>query len=117
MGRTDSEPRQGARLIFMGEAALTEGFRLIGFETFPDASSKELDLVLGELQQSRATAFLVLDGSFSECCSTRLRQVRAEGGRILVAEVPMLRDPTGFRSVIDDQVRLLLGGADIDQPE
>jgi vacuolar-type H+-ATPase subunit F/Vma7 len=101
----------------MGEAALTEGFQLIGFETFPDASAEELDSLLGELQQSRLPAFLVLDGSLSECCSLRLRQVRAEGGRILVTEVPTLSDPEGFRNVIDDQVRLLLGGAELDPAE
>jgi len=111
------EPRKGARLIFMGEAALTEGFRLIGFETFPDASCKDLDALLGELQESRDTAFLVLDASFSECLSVRLRQVRTEGGRILVTEVPRLRDPSEFRNVIDEQVRVLIGGVDLDQAD
>jgi vacuolar-type H+-ATPase subunit F/Vma7 len=117
MGQVGSESRQSARLIFMGQAALTEGFRLIGFETFPDASAEQLDTVLGELQQSRAPAFLVLDASLSECCSLRLHQVRAEGGRILVTEVPRLREPEEFRNVIDHQIRLLLGGADLDPSE
>lgn len=103
------------RLIFMGEAALAEGFRLIGFETHPDASEESLDRMLGELLQSRARAFLVLDESLSQCCSVRLRQVRTEGGRIVVTEIPRLSQPDEFRGAVDDQVRSLLGGADLDK--
>jgi vacuolar-type H+-ATPase subunit F/Vma7 len=113
--RTDPGLRGGTRLIFMGEAALTEGFRLIGFETYADASEKDLDRVLADLLQSRARAFLVLDDSLAQCCSTRLRQVRTEGGRIVVTEVPRLREPQEFRGALDDQVRSLLGGADLDR--
>jgi vacuolar-type H+-ATPase subunit F/Vma7 len=111
----DAGLREDTRLIFMGEAALTEGFRLIGFETWPDASERELDQVLGDLLKSRARAFLVLDDSLSQCCSVRLRQVRSEGGRIVVTEVPRLREPQEFRGAIDAQVRTLLGGQDLDR--
>ncbi len=110
----DSGLHPPTRLLFMGEAALAEGFRLIGFETFPDASEQDLERVLADLLHSRARAFLVLDASLSQCCSLRLRQVRSEGGRILVTEVPRLHEPERFRGMIDDQVRMLLGGAELD---
>jgi len=106
---------QPTRLLCMGEAALTEGFRLIGFETFPDASEQALDRVLTELLRSRERAFIVLDASLAQCCSLRLRQVRSEGGRILVTEVPRLHEPERFRGTIDDQLRRLLGGAELDE--
>jgi vacuolar-type H+-ATPase subunit F/Vma7 len=111
----DDSLRRSTRLLFMGEAALTEGFRLIGFETFPDATEEQLEGVLTDLLSSRERAFLVLDASLSQCCSLRLRQVRSEGGRILVAMVPRLHEPERFRGMIDDQVRVLLGGADLDE--
>jgi hypothetical protein len=57
----------------------------------------------------------VLDGSLSQCCSTRLRQVRTEGGRIVVTEVPRLREPEEFRGAVDKEVRSLLGGADLEK--
>ena len=39
-------PVPGTRLIAMGSAALTEGFSLIGFETWPEANEEDLDAEL-----------------------------------------------------------------------
>jgi hypothetical protein len=48
----ETEPLSQARLLFFGERALTEGYGLIGFETFPDATVEQLDRVLTELLQT-----------------------------------------------------------------
>jgi vacuolar-type H+-ATPase subunit F/Vma7 len=107
----ESEPFVRARLLFFGEQALTEGFGLIGFETFPDATAEELDRVLTELVQTRSTALVLLDHRTARLDSRVLPRVRREGGRILVTEVPALRNPDDYHSDIDTQVSLLLGGS------
>lgn len=110
----DTEPLARARLLFFGESALTEGFGLIGFETFPDATVEQLDRVLAELLQTRGTALVLLDQRVAHLGSRMLPRIRKEGGHILVTEVPSLRSPEDYHSEIDDQVSALLGGGSLE---
>ena len=112
---SDTEPLARARLLFFGERALTEGYGLIGFETFPDATVEQLDRVLTELLQTRGTALVLLDQRVAHLGSRMLPRVRKEGGRILVTEVPSLRSPGEYRSEIDNQVSALLGGGSLEE--
>ncbi|MGB1111016.1 MAG: ATPase, partial [Gammaproteobacteria bacterium] len=50
------------RMIFMGDSALANGFRLAGFDVYPDADDTVLDALLRELRETRQRAFVVLDG-------------------------------------------------------
>lgn len=109
------EPLARARLLFFGERALTEGYGLIGFETFPDATVEQLDRVLTDLLQTRGTALVLLDHRVVGLDSRVLPRVRKEGGRILVTEVPSLSSPGDFHSAIDDQVSALLGGSNLEE--
>ncbi|MCW8907390.1 MAG: ATPase [Sedimenticola sp.] len=114
MNTIDPTPLQEetpTRMLFMGEAALTEGFRLIGFETWADATRQELDELLQGLLKKRQKAFIVLGQALAGCDSALLQQVRAEGGRIIVTQVPSLADPDNFQCEIDDRLQILLGGA------
>lgn len=99
------------RMLFMGEAALTEGFRLIGFETWADATQQDLDQLLESLLRKRHKAFIILGQSLADCDSALLQRVRAEGGYIIVTQVPSLAEPDNFQCEIDDRLQLLLGGA------
>jgi len=101
------------RMLFLGDSALTDGFQLIGFETWPDPSVQQLEEVISELVNTRTNAFVVLDCRLAEKHSRILDRVRAEGGRIVVTEVPPLNEPDRFQSPVDRQVRNLLGP---DQP-
>ncbi|MCP5416717.1 MAG: ATPase [Chromatiaceae bacterium] len=92
------------RLLFLGDAALTDGFQLIGFETWADPSVEALERVLGDLLESRSNAFIIIDNRLAASGSTMLARVRREGGRILISEVPPLNDPEGFHGGIDNQV-------------
>lgn len=102
------------RMLFMGDATLTDGFQLIGFDTVADPSPEELDRTLQTLIDEKQNAFIILDNRLSECGSPILERVRAEGGRIVITEVPPLNAPQQFHCKIDKQVRTLLGYADND---
>ena len=97
------------RQLFLGDAALATGFRLAGFEVYPDADIAKLDDMLDHLMTSRTPAFVVIDQQLAASGSQRLEQVRREGGRILVTQVPALTRPDQMHSAIDDHIRQLLG--------
>lgn len=97
------------RQLFLGEANLATGFRLAGFEVFPDADIDQLESVLEQLMNARTPAFVVIDQGLADADSKRLERVRSEGGRILVTQVPALTRPDHMRSAIDDHIQQLLG--------
>lgn len=97
------------RQLFLGEGTLATGFRLAGFEVFPDADAAQLDRILDELLASRTPAVVVIDQDLAESGSHRIDQVRSEGGRILLTQVPPLGQPQQMRSSVDDHIRSLLG--------
>lgn len=100
-----------ARMIFLGEAALSQGFRLIGFEVFPDPTREDLDRIFGQLIDSQERVFVIIDRKSAQTHCPALERIRAEGGRILVTTVPPLNDPTHFHCVIDGQIQSLLGNS------
>ena len=73
---TDLTP---TRMLFLGDAALTDGFQLIGFETWPDPSAQQLEQVIGELLNSRTNAFVILDCRLAEKNARILEQGEDRG--------------------------------------
>lgn len=116
--RTESEFETqvsgNTRMLFLGDAALTDGFQLIGFETWADPAAEELEKVLEELLESKRNAFIILDTRLSESNSRILERVRREGRRILITVVPPLNDPDGFRCNIDHHVNSLMSNGDLE---
>jgi hypothetical protein len=100
-------------MIFIGSLALSDGFRLIGFETLTDPDAARLDRLIGELLEQRANAFLVIEQSVNALDSKMLELVRREGGRIVLSEVPSLRDPSCLHCELDRKIERLMGSANL----
>lgn len=98
------------RQIFIGGHALTDGFRLIGFETLTDPDLRQLDQLLDELQRQRQRTLLIIEQSVNRIGSKLLNQIRREGGNIVLSEVPSLQDPDDFQNELDAQLKKLTGG-------
>lgn len=98
------------RNIFVGSHALADGFRLIGFETLTDPDRQRLDRLLSELQRERQRTLLIIEQSVTLIDSKLLEQIRREGGRIILSEVPSLHHPDDFHSELDAQLKKLTGG-------
>lgn len=96
-------------LYFLGEAALANGFRLAGFRVYPDAGEEQLDDLLRSLHENRETAFVILDHTLYDSEIEILEELRGEGGRILIAQVPPLHDPRAMHSPVDKRIAQLLG--------
>jgi vacuolar-type H+-ATPase subunit F/Vma7 len=97
------------RLIAMGNRPLMEGFSLLGFETWPNASSEDLDKLLIELLKSDQKAVLLLETHLSQSQSSILTKVRTHGGKILVTEVPAINASHEFHPYVEDLVIQVLG--------
>ena len=97
------------RLIAMGGAELTLGFRLIGFEIFADATADDVERLLNELIARRETALVLLEPELAHSGTPALERVRSEGGRVVVTEVPSLRAPQDYHPEVEDVVRSVLG--------
>ena len=107
-------PNQGAikqtRLIFIGGPALTDGFRLIGFETLTNPDVDQVDELIRSLLETRQNTFMVIEKTQDLSASQLLREIRQEGGRIVISEVPSLQDPSCFDCELDRQIEKLTGG-------
>lgn len=103
------------QLIAMGGAALMEGFALIGFETWPDAGSEDVETVLRDLIKRRATALLLLEPGLARGGTPLLQRVRTEGGHIVIAEVPPLQAPGDHHSEVETLVRTVLGATALEE--
>ncbi|MET0090424.1 MAG: V-type ATP synthase subunit F [Candidatus Thiodiazotropha sp.] len=103
-------PNHSVRNIFVGGHALTDGFRLIGFETLTDPDAERLDKLLVSLMREKQRALLIIEQSVSRIDSKLLRQIRDEGGYIVLTEVPSLHSPEDFQSELDETLKQLTGG-------
>ncbi|MET0068277.1 MAG: V-type ATP synthase subunit F [Candidatus Thiodiazotropha sp.] len=103
-------PNHSVRNIFVGGHALTDGFRLIGFETLTDPDAERLDQLLVSLMREKQRALLIIEQSVSRIDSKLLPQIRDEGGYIVLTEVPSLHDPEDFQSALDETLKQLTGG-------
>lgn len=106
-----------ARLIAMGEAALTQGFALVGFETWPDADHETLAQVLDELVREDQRALVLLEPQLARCDCRQLHAIRAESGRIVIAEVPPLRAPLDYHPTVEELLLRTLGAHALEAPD
>lgn len=109
------ETEGGTRMIAMGSAALVQGFALIGFETWPDASEEDLARVLADLIRAQEKAVVFLEPHLVRSQCRELARVRAEGGRIVVAEVPLLHAPGDYHPLVEELVTSVLGPAALEE--
>lgn len=103
--------------IAMGSAALTRGFALLGFETYPDATVETLEHVLEDLLRQKEKAVVFLEHHLARSGGPFLSQVRSEGGRIVVAEVPPLATPADYHPPVEELVKRILGPAALEEKQ
>jgi len=94
--------REPTRMIAMGSAPLMDGFRLVGFETFPDATPEDLDGLLADLLKRQEKALIILEQYLARSDSAVLERVRGTGGRIVVTEVPGLDAPGDYHPRVEE---------------
>lgn len=102
-------PAGATRMIAIGGRALMEGFGLLGVETLPDPAPERVEELLADLVRSQQKALIFLEHELARDPGPWLKRVRAEGGRIVVAEIPPLHAPEAYHSAVEEVVRAILG--------
>jgi vacuolar-type H+-ATPase subunit F/Vma7 len=98
-------------MLFLGDDSLADGFRLIGFETFPNPETTEVERLIRDLLRTNAKAFVIVDDHLMHAEIPALERVRAEGGRIVVASIPRLKEPPRLASDVADRLDSMFGRA------
>lgn len=99
------------RMIALGAAPLMEGFALIGFETYANASPAQLEELLEMLVRADARALVLLEEGLARSTGPWLNRVRNEGGNIVVTEVPALNQAQAYHPQVEDLVTAILGAS------
>jgi len=113
------EPEQDyarpTRMLFLGEDRLADGFRLIGFETYPNPDLEQVDRCIRELIRLREKAFIVVDDDLMKQDIPSLKRVRREGGRIVVIAVPPLGEGPTLGGDVARRLAALFGQTVLDE--
>jgi vacuolar-type H+-ATPase subunit F/Vma7 len=97
------------RLIFMGSHALADGFALLGFETFPDATTDRVESLLSELLKNKDKALVFLEDNLTRQPGPAFLRARSEAASIIITEIPPLSTPETYRPSVEDLVARVLG--------
>ncbi|MDZ7751312.1 MAG: V-type ATP synthase subunit F [Gammaproteobacteria bacterium] len=103
------------RIIAMGSEALLEGFALLGVETVADPSPHEVEELLRGLAASDARALVFLEHQVAREAGQALEDIRREGGRIVISEIPPLEAPADYRPPVEDLVIRVLGASALEK--
>jgi vacuolar-type H+-ATPase subunit F/Vma7 len=104
------------RLIMMGSDELCEGFALLGFETFPNATTKNVEELLSELVKNQEKALVFLENNLSQQPGAAFLHARSESDRIIITEIPSLNAPNTYRPSVEILIARILGTAALDKP-
>ena len=99
------------KIIAIGNAALMDGFALLGIETYADASAQEINTVLSELTRSRERALVYLQQDLMSDDIPLIRQLRAPGGSILICEIPDLHTADDYQPEVEKLIGRVLGSS------
>lgn len=106
-----------ARMIALGSAALMEGFALIGFETHVDPGPEDIDRLMRDLLRTQQAALVVIEQKLTANPGRHLLRAQNEGGRIVITEIPELRQPENYHSRVETLVQQALGSAALEDGE
>jgi vacuolar-type H+-ATPase subunit F/Vma7 len=106
-----------ARMIALGSAALMEGFALIGFETHVDPAPEDIDGLMRDLLRTQQAALVVIEHQLTAHPGRHLLRAQNEGGRIVITEIPELRQPENYHSRVETLVQQALGAGTLENEE
>lgn len=96
-------------MLALGEAALVQGFALIGFEAYPDATPAQLESILAALHHTNATALVLVEHKLARQGGEWFARLRNEGGRVVITEMPPLHAPANYHPAVEDLLVEILG--------
>jgi vacuolar-type H+-ATPase subunit F/Vma7 len=102
-------------IIAIGNAALMDGFALLGIRTYADASTDEINSVLTELAHGHERALVYLQQDLMTADIPMIRQLRNQGGSILICEIPSLHAAGEYQPAVEKLIGRVLGNSILEQ--
>lgn len=99
----------------MGSYALAEGFALLGFEIFPDATADSVERELSKLLKSQENALVFIEDQLTSQPGPSFLRARTEAAGIIITEIPPLNAPDTYHSSVEDLVARVLGPSVLDK--
>jgi len=99
------------KIIAFGSSELMDGFALLGIETHADAGSDVIESILSELSRNRERALVYLQQDLVQADIPIVKQLRDQGGNILICEIPSLHDVDDYRPQVETLIGRVLGGS------
>jgi vacuolar-type H+-ATPase subunit F/Vma7 len=103
------------KLIFMGSQALADGFALLGFDIFPNATTEIVESELSKLLKSQERALVFLEDSLTRQPGPAFLRARTEAAGIIITEIPPLNAPETYHPSVEDLVARVLGPSVLDK--
>ena len=103
------------KIIALGSAALMDGFALLGIETHADLAPADIDELLSGLVRRRERALIYLQQDLMTDDIPMIRQLRSQGGAILICEIPSLRAAESYRPEVEKLIGRVLGSSMLEQ--
>lgn len=97
------------RLMAIGNQALMDGFALLGIETHADISIEEIEKILTGLSRKREKAMIFLQQDLAQADLPILQQLRNEGGRVLISEIPDILSANEYQAPVERLITRVLG--------
>lgn len=99
----------------MGSQALAEGFALIGFEIYPNATAELVETELSNLLKSKEKALVFLEDSLTQQPGPSFLRARTEAAGIILSEIPLLNAPEDYHPSVEALVARVLGPSVLDK--
>jgi len=108
------------KCLIFGSLPLTQGFGLVGFETYPQATLEQVETVLNSLLSHQEAAFVLLESHLTRTSTGELlpilSKIRREATQIVVTEVPSLSESHTHRRSIEELIVRVLGESVLTPP-
>ena len=103
------------KILALGSAALMDGFALLGIETHADIAAAEIDELLSALVRRRESALIFIQQDLMSADIPTIRQLRSQGGAILICEIPSLHAAEDYRPEVENLIGRVLGSSMLEQ--
>ena len=99
------------KIIAVGDSALMDGFALLGIKTYADQSADFINAMLKELDRNHETALVFIQQDSLNARIPAVQQLRNQGGRILICEIPGLQDVQDYKPEVEKLICRVMGAA------
>lgn len=99
------------KVLAIGDAALMDGFSLLGVEIHADRTAEQINQLLSELKKQRQRALVYMQQDLDQDNIPMLNEIRNQGGRILICEIPNLQQASSYQPAVEKLISRVLGSS------